>query len=81
MYNNNGNEMVKSKVAVELEIPCWMDRQYNVVDEKDEFGCRVAHDVTCSDLFFFMDEVGGNINQKGDRHVGGVMRDRSSTTK
>ena len=41
--------------------------------EKDALGCRVVHDITRPDLFSIMHEVGGNINQKGYRHIGGGL--------
>ena len=45
-----------------LEEPCWIDRNGQVCDEE-----KLCH----PDLCFVGDEVGGNLNMKGDGHCGG----------
>lgn len=43
--------------------PGW-DVDENKVAEQDDVGCIVTHNRTRPDLYFVMDEVLGNINQK-----------------
>ena len=38
------------------------------------FGCKVNLNITRPDIVFMMDEVGGNISQKGDGVVGGELQ-------
>ena len=51
-----------------------MDAQGCEVLEELAFGCKVTHDVTRPDICFVMDEVGGNISQKGDDAIGGELQ-------
>ena len=74
MYSSISDEMVDSKVAIELEAPVWMDSLGNEVLEESAFGCKVTHDITRRDICFVMDEVGGNISQKGDGNIGGQLQ-------
>ena len=61
--------MVNVKVAELLDVPVWMDKDSYAVKEEDAFGCKVMHRITPPDYYFVMDEVGGNISQKGDGNV------------
>ena len=71
MYDQVGEEMIDAKVARAID-HTWMDIAGNVVHEKDSFGCKVNMEITRPDICFTMDEVGGNISQKGDGAMGGV---------
>ena len=71
MYSHEYNEMVEAGVAVELDTPQWKDKDGLNVGEENAYGCRCTHDLIHPDYFVVMDEVGGNINMKGDGHIGG----------
>ena len=71
MYTQIYEQMVEAKVAVELPDPVWMNDDGVVVCEADSTGCKVTHDLTHPEMCIVMDEVGGNINQKGDGNKGG----------
>ena len=72
MYDQVGEEMIDAKVARKID-QTWMDIAGNVVHEKDSFGCKVNMEITRPDICFTMDEVGGNISQKGDGAMGGEL--------
>ena len=72
MYNQVGQEMIKAKIVRVID-PSWMDAKEHVVKEVDAFGCKVNLDTTRPYMIFTMDEVGGNIKQKGDDAVGGQL--------
>ena len=42
-----------------------------MVVEAEVYGCKVSCKLTHPDFFVVIDEVGGNINLKGDGHIGG----------
>ena len=48
----------------------WMDIGWNIVQETNEFGFKVTHNLHKPDLVLVMDEVG----QKGDGNVGGELQ-------
>ena len=66
--------MVDSKVSIEREVPVWMDAQGCEVLEESAFGYKITLDVTRTDIYFVMDEVGGDISQEGDGAVGGQLQ-------
>ena len=45
-----------------------------MVKEEQAFGFQVTHDITNPDYCLVVDEVVGNINQKGDGNVGGQLQ-------
>ena len=51
-------------------MPLWQDKVGNFVSEENAYGCKVTHELTDPDYCIVLDEVGGNINQKGDGHIG-----------
>ena len=51
-----------------------MDKARNVVKEEQVFFCQVTNDITNPDYFLVMDEVGGNIHQKGDGNMAGQLQ-------
>ena len=71
MYLRFGEEMEHAKVAEKLAEPVWMNREGEIVDEYDAFGCKVTHRIDRPDMILCMDEVGCNTCQKGDGNVGG----------
>ena len=40
-------------------------------EEEQAFGCKMTHEIMDSSYIITLDEVGGNMIQKGDRHIGG----------
>ena len=73
MYDKIGGEMVDTKIAVPLVEPFWMDRDGNVCEEKDAFGCKVTHKITHPEYVIVFYELGGNTSQKSDGNVGGQL--------
>ena len=73
MRSNIGVEMVDFDVVVQLETPVWRDKAGCNHDEKDACGFQVDHDDTHHDYSLMADEVGGNLNQKGDGYRGEIM--------
>ena len=51
-------------LPVEREVPAWIDRDDNVVEECDVFGCIVTHDMIPPEYVLMMDEVDENTNKK-----------------
>ena len=49
MYNGVIAEFVDAGVAKERELPVWMDRFGNEMEERDAFGCKVTHDILLPD--------------------------------
>ena len=48
-----------------------MDREGTIVEEASAFRCKCSHLLTHPEYCIVLDEVGGNINMKGDGHIGG----------
>ena len=71
MYTHNYEELVDAGVAKLLNTPEWQDKEGNIVEEPDAFGCKVTHQLTHPDYCIVMDEVGGNIHMTGDGDIGG----------
>ena len=71
MYMHNYTEMQLAGVAELLPTPEWMDRKGLIVEEARAFGCKCSHRLSHPDHCVVLDEVGGNINMKGDGHIGG----------
>ena len=63
--------MFDTRFAVMLEFPEWQDKYGKTIDEADAFGCKATHKLIHPYYCIIMDEVGGNINMKGDDHIGG----------
>ena len=71
MYVEVAKEMIEAGVAKIFPTPVWMDRDGNIVEEENSYGCMVTHDIVRPECCFALDEVGGNTSQKGDGQVGG----------
>ena len=73
MYSKIVKDMEDAGVAEHLPESVWMDCEGNIVEEGKSFGCKVTHRRTHPDVGILFDELGGNISQKGDGHVGGQL--------
>ena len=73
MYSKIVEEMEDAGVAKRLPEPVWMDREGEIVGEEHAFGCKVTHRIIHPEMVIVFDELGGNISQKGDGHVGGQL--------
>ena len=71
-HDNIGAEMVEANIAVEFDEPFWMDTYGSICEENDAAGFKVTHDIRHPDYFLVAYELGGNIRQKGDGHIGGT---------
>ena len=71
MYKHNYTEMEEAKVAELLASPQWMDKEGKIVEESEAYGCKATHRLNHPEYCVVLDEVGGNINMKGDGHIGG----------
>ena len=72
--------MVKAKVAEERATPVYMYKKGHEVCEQEFYGYKVTHYITKPGLCFVMDEVGGNVNQKGDGNWGSAAVVQSRRT-
>ena len=63
--------MEEAKVAELLASPQWMDKEGKIVEESEAYGCKATHRLNHPEYCVVLDEVGGNINMKGDDHIGG----------
>ena len=68
--NNIAIEMADSRIAVELEVPHWKDEHGPNYSENPYCRFQVTHEITHLTYFLMANEVGGNLNQKGDGHRG-----------
>ena len=72
MYDEVYAALEDTGIATKLDDPVYMDREYNVVSNQIEaFGTRCTHSLDHPDLCIVVDEVGSNLSQKGDGHIGG----------
>ena len=65
--------MVEARVAVQREVPAWMNAAGDIVEADRATGCQVTHDLIRPEYCFVMDEVSGNTSQKGDSNKGGEL--------
>ena len=72
MYDEVYAALVDTGAATKLDEPVYMDRDCNIAVNPDEyFGTKCTHLLDHPDLCIVVDEVGSNLSQKGDGHVGG----------
>ena len=72
MYDEIYDAFVECGVAIKLDVPVLMDAKGNTVtDPLDAFGTKCTHKLMHPDICLVVDEVGSNLSQKGDGHVGG----------
>ena len=56
--------MVEAGVAVQRQAPAWIHISGDIVEDNEETGCQVTHDLIRPEYFFVMNDVGGNTRQK-----------------
>ena len=72
MYDDIYESFVECGVAIKLDVPVLMDAMGNTVtDPLCAFGTKCTHKLMHPDMCLVVDEVGSNLSQKGDGHVGG----------
>ena len=74
MYDVVYDEFVDAGIAEQLEEPIWTDKEGNVVDESDAYGCIQDIKITKEHMLAFADEIGFNTNQKTDRQMAGEKK-------
>ena len=65
--------MVETGVAEQLYEPEWMNRDGEIVEEQESFGCKILHRLIRLKMCIIGDKVGGSISMKGDGHRGGTL--------
>ena len=71
MYDEVYEAMTESGVATKLDDPVCMDRDSNITSQEQCFGTQCTHTLDHPHYCLVVDEVGSNLSQKGDGHVGG----------
>ena len=72
MYSEVYEAMVECGAASKLDTAVYMDRDGSIVSNKVEsFGMKVTHSLDNPHISLVVDEVGSNLSQKGDGHIGG----------
>ena len=65
--------MMNTVVAMKLSTPVYQDANGDTCLEPDVLGCKVMHKITHPDICFVMDNVDGNMNQKGYGYIGSKL--------
>lgn len=84
MRDRCADEMIDAGIAELIPDPVHMSREGAIADNpKEAFGYEETHRITYPDHAIVADELGGNISQKGDGHVGGerCLCERGSVPK
>ena len=71
MYDEVYEAMTECGVAKKLDNPIYMDRDYNITSQMHSFGTLCTHTLENPQYCLVVDEVGSNLSQKGDGHIGG----------
>jgi len=71
MYDEVYDAMEECGVALKLQHPVFQDEKGNICDERSSFGLKITHDIIHPEMCLVVDEVGSNLSQKGDGHIGG----------
>ena len=72
MYDEVYQALVDCGAATSLDVPVYMDRDGNkVASQSQAFGCKCTHVIDHPWMCLVVDEVGSNLSQKGDGHIGG----------
>ena len=71
MYDQIYSGLVQSKLATCLNVPVFMDKEDNIVDEDKKYGRKVTHKFTHPELVLVFDETGDNMSQE-NMGVGGT---------
>ena len=73
MYDKVYDAMVQCKVASKEDQPVYKtDDDEIVTDLKEKFGLPCIHKIDHPKMCLVVDEVGSDLSQKGDGHIGGV---------
>ena len=71
MYDAIYAEMVRMRVAYEIDPPVWVDRKgVEVCDEKDAYGRMITHKLRYPGMVLVFDETGCNTSQEKDGRRG-----------
>ena len=71
MYDSIEMVFIKSKLMTVLEEPYWQDKDGNRVEfESEAYVCKVTSKITRPDMVLIGNEIGGNLDMTGDRHIG-----------
>jgi hypothetical protein len=83
MYDDIYKTMVRAGAVMELPEPVFQDKEVNTVLEDDlkRLGRNTTYRLTHHERVLFVDEVGENINQKQDGHIGRCCQRDSVTRK
>ncbi len=73
MYDEVYEAMEECGVAICNQQPILMDRMGVKCDTDGLFGLPCTHTLKHPDMCLVVDEVGSNLSQKGDGHIGGTM--------
>ena len=65
--------MVVAGIAVDLDVPVWMDMNGNIFSKEDAFSCKVYHKLLRPDMCICGDKVGNNISMNGDGYTGSEL--------
>ena len=74
MYEMIEDKLVEVKIAKRFDSPMWITREGTWLSDtniNDAYGCKVSLEITHPGMVILADEVGCNISQRGDGHVGG----------
>jgi len=72
MYDEVYEALVEYGVASKIDVPLYMDRDGNsTASQSEAFGCKCTHRIDHPSMCLVVDEVGSNLSQKGDGHIGG----------
>ena len=72
MYNEVYEAMMECKVAIKRMHPAYETADGTPTTEwKDVFGIPCTHKIDHQEMCLVVDEVGSDLSQKGDGHIGG----------
>jgi len=73
MYDEVYDAMVECKVASKHPQPIYKNADGNIaIDWKEKFGMPCTHNIDHPEMCLVVDEVGSDLSQKGDGHIGGA---------
>ena len=72
MRDNIEDDMVAAGITEVFDHPVCIDKEGNACSERDAFAFKVTHNMKHPEHFVIADEAGGNISQKGNRHMRGT---------
>jgi hypothetical protein len=66
--------MKKSGVAIRLAEPIWVNKDQEETNQEYPFGWKATQLLRHPDFVIFVDEVGSNVSQEGNRAIGGERK-------